>query len=169
MSYHIVPLSISTMIQSCHRNVETWRFLEGCLDLMLGIFHGAQTVLHMMSVTATGFSLIRLVCWRGQRYEDLKNMVCVMHVIHLHLQIILFFWYAVPQAQSTEKGLAYRPKTKYSDLDQLLNADDVAAKSCIKSDMINTSYEAINGWICNFTGKLNGKYFSISEVQQQFR
>ena len=55
------------------------------------------------------------------------------------------FWYAVPQAQSTEKGLAYRPKTNYSDLDQLLNADDVAAKSCIKSDMINTLYEAING------------------------
>lgn len=53
----------------------------------------------------------RVVCWRGQRYEDLKNMVWVMHVIHLHLHIILFVWYVVPQAQSTEKGLAYRPKT----------------------------------------------------------
>lgn len=46
-------------------------------------------------------------------------------------------------------------------MDQLLNADDVAAKSCIKSDMINTLYEAIHGWICNFTGSWMG---SISEL-----
>lgn len=105
--YHVIPYrttSISTMIQSCHSNVETWRLLEGCLDLMLGIFHGSQTVLQMMSVTAIGFSLIRLVCWRGQRYEDLKNMVCVTHVIHLHI-IYLLVRCAKSQIQRKRNGL----------------------------------------------------------------
>ncbi len=52
-----------------------------------------------------------------------------MHVIHLH---IIYLRYAVSQAKTKEKRLACRP-TETTNLDQPLNAYDVAAKSCIKS------------------------------------
>ena len=52
-----------------------------------------------------------------------------MNVIHLH---VIYLRYAVSQAKSKEKRLAYRP-TEPTNSDQPLNAYDVAAKSCIKS------------------------------------